>query len=263
MTMLLDTHHHFDFLAPVLRRPFLAALGDVSIVAQTLTPSGFWELERTEDAPARCAVGFHPWYVAEDLSALDAFEAALQWTRFVGEVGLDFSPRRTATVSAGLQLKVLRRLLTLVRRADSRGGPYVLSIHAVRAASPVMDLLEEICATADSVVPVFHRFAGTSDELTRLIRFGGHISVHPQLLATKRGRAYVQQVPADRLLLETDLPPNPIAAAVDARPEDVAAAAANEVRDALTRTLRELSERRGCDMTATVQLTQSQLYCVG
>ena len=262
MTMLLDTHHHFDFLAPALRRPFLAALGDVAIVAQTLTPSGFWDLAGAEDVPGHCAVGFHPWFVTDDPTALDAFEAALEHTRFVGEVGLDFSPRRTAAVGAELQREVLRRLLTLVRRAGSRGGPYVLSIHAVRAASPVMDLLEEICASTDSVVPVFHRFSGTSDELTRLIRLGGHISVHPQLLATKRGRAYVQQVPADRLLLETDLPPNPIAAAADARPEDVAAAAANEVRDALTRTLRGLSERRGCDMTATVQHTQTQLYCV-
>ena len=53
----------------------------------------------------------------------------------------------------------------------------------------------------------FHWFSGTSDELTRVIRSGCFVSVNPRMLETKRGRAYAQAIPEDRLLLETDMPP--------------------------------------------------------
>lgn len=36
---------------------------------------------------------------------------------------------------------------------------------------------------------------------------GCWFSVGERMLATKRGRAYVQSIPSDRLLLETDAPP--------------------------------------------------------
>ncbi|EFG48622.1 hydrolase, TatD family [Brevibacterium mcbrellneri ATCC 49030] len=222
MTTLLDTHYHYDFLPPQSRSAFLEELAQagVEIVAQTLTPSDFVALEAEEKrrvgtsssagprpsshASPRLSVGFHPWNIGPDYQReLDFFAQALTRTRFVGEVGLDYVPRRLQQVPAETQAEVFRRILDIVssQRAD---GPYVLSIHAVRSASQVCDALE--ATDTSGMVPIFHRFGGTSDELTRLIKQGCYISVNPAMLATKRGRTYVTQVPADRLLLETDLP---------------------------------------------------------
>lgn len=261
----LDTHFHYDFLPPQARGPFLEQIAGhgVGIIAQTLTPSGFLDLEEAErarlaaDASATSAtpaaapplsVGYHPWYMTPDYgSELNVFANALSRTRFVGEIGLDFSPRRLDAVPAELQMDILRQLFTILRGSES-AAPTVLSIHTVRSASQVLDLAASCGLDAAATIPVFHRFAGTSDELTRLIRAGGYISVSRQMLESKRGRAYVTQVPADRLLLETDLPPEPASADASAGPAaDVAGALARGVAEALRSTIGELAQLRGIE----------------
>ncbi|WP_420177061.1 TatD family hydrolase [Luteococcus sp. OSA5] len=273
--MLLDSHHHFDFLTgPPLRAAFLRALceRDVRIVAQTLTPSAFAKL--VDDAEGLgvdegClplwSLGLHPWHLggeAEAERAVGCFAEQVHRTRFIGEIGLDFSPRRLQHSPAPVQRNTLRQLLHHVCEAATSchpGRPMVLSLHAVRSAGELLDLLDEVDVAGHGIVPVFHRFSGTSQELTRLVRMGGHLSVHPHLLSTKRGRAYVRQVPADRLLLESDLPEGPLTRSAS----DVAAAArrcADELADVLHGSLRMLSQLRQCDMAHELAQTQARLY---
>lgn len=201
---LIDTHYHYDFLPHHARENFRAAMANegIDFISQTVLPSGFLQLER--ENLAMPAVGFHPWYITDSYpQELEIFREALQRTRFVGEIGLDFAPRRLDDVSAATQLHVLESILEAVRDTATP-EPFVLSFHTVRSATATLDLLESI--EPENAVSIFHRFGGTSDELTRLIRSGGYISVNPLMLQTKRGRAYVAQVPVDKLLLETDLP---------------------------------------------------------
>lgn len=271
--MLLDTHHHFDFLSSnQLKKQFLSALADedVRIVAQTLTPSSFFDLlgQRDELATAGAplplwSVGYHPWFVTETAvdEELNLFAAALHHTRFVGEIGLDFSPHRVAAVDETLQRRALQQALKHVCRAaadTSVAEPFVLSLHAVRSADVVLTSLEQLAAPRGTVVPVLHRFSGTSDDVTRLIRLGGYLSVHPHVLTTKRGRAYVRQVPAERLLLETDLP----SATVTQSREGIAQDLLDELTASIGTSLAVLSEIRDCDMTPVIQHTQKRLYGV-
>lgn len=276
--MLLDSHYHFDFLQGTeLRRAFLREIAarEVRIVAQTLTPSSFVELVRSADNLAMddvplpdWSLGFHPWHIASREQAeaeLQVFAAAVESTRFIGEIGLDFVPKRLEQAPRELQLWVLRRVLELVVDAaasTSRDEPYVLSLHAVRSAGAVVELLEELRVREANVVPVFHRFTGTSDELTALIRLGGSISVHPQMFETKRGRHYVQQVPAERLLLESDLPVGPVYVDADAERSETAAAAAQELADALSSMLDTLTALCGDTVAADVATTSQRLYAV-
>lgn len=229
--MLLDTHYHLDFLPDP--EAFLAAL-EVKVVAQTVLPSAF------TPGPLH-ALGYHPWWVGADTEEqLALFDASLHLTRFIGEIGLDFSPRRSE--NAALQKEVFQNIVGSLDEA------HVMSIHAVRSASAVLDLLEGCPAT-----PIIHWFSGNSDELTRLIKVGGYISVNPRMLESKRGRAFVKQVPADRLLLETDFP-----SAQEQSPE----AHATEVSQALKDTLSSISELRGQDMTTSVLDNQERLFGV-
>lgn len=272
--LLLDTHHHLDFLPSPARGAFLGAAAGhgVRVVAQTVTPSGFMEL--AAEAPGWPAphpllsVGLHPWFIGDDDHAdaeLAVLDQALGSTRFVGEIGLDLTPRRAEAVPQDRQVRVLTAVLEAVGRAAAGAPqPYVLSVHAVRSAGVVLDLLEEFGDGGERVVPVFHRFGGTSDDLTRLVRMGGCVSVHPAMLDTKRGRAYVRQVPADRLLLETDLPAAPHRDA----PGAVGAIAlgqeaADEVAAALRSTLDTLCALRREDLTTDLARTQHRLYGIG
>ena len=174
----------------------------------------------------------------------------------IGEIGLDFLPRRLEASPADLQLEVLRRILNAVLQAAARQPaekPYVLSLHAVRATTAMLDLFEELDIPGSPLVPVVHRFGGTSDELTRLVRAGGCISVHPQMVESKRGRSYVRQVPADRLLLETDLPEQP----TDALDVQLFV---QEVGGRLRRLVECISAERGEDCAPILLENQRRLY---
>ena len=273
MTTLLDTHYHYDFLTPLARSAFLEELAGagVEVVAQTLTPSDFVALEAEEkrrvgtsssagprpSSPTspRLSVGFHPWNIGQDYTReLDIFAQALTRTRFVGEVGLDYVPRRLQQVPAETQAEVFRRILDILS-SQRANGPYVVSIHAVRSAGQVCDALE--ATDTSGMVPIFHRFGGTSDELTRLIKQGCYISVNPAMLATKRGRAYVTQVPLDRLLLETDLPES------NEPGDDLGMTHARELIETLNATVKALATLRHQDpdeLATCIMRTAQQLY---
>lgn len=153
-------------------------------------------------------IGLHPWWLADGHCGFDEInllcEVAAQ-ERYIGEVGLDFSARFAG--SEPLQIQALDRLCEALAQHPLTGR--VISIHAVRSAGTVLDILEShglLIPNPSSPVIIFHWFSGTSDELVRARDAGCYFSVNERMLASKRGREYARQIPLDRLLLETDAP---------------------------------------------------------
>ena len=157
---------------------------------------------------------------------LELFEALAPNAPLIGEVGLDFAGPRAAAREA--QVAAMRRILAA---APPRPGR-LYSLHAVRSADVLLDLLEEAGVlpapgaghagrTPGATAPpprgttpaghavVLHWFSGTSQELARARDLGCFFSVGPRMLATRRGRAYAHDLPLDRLVLETDAPSRP------------------------------------------------------
>lgn len=202
--VLADMHCHLDFSSDMAALARLAQAHGVAAFSNTVTPEGYLA---ARDALAgfpnvRTGVGLHPWWVADGRCGAEQVELAcqlIQKTRFVGEVGLDFAPRREDTFET--QLDAFERI---VDACCAQGGK-VISIHAVRSATTVLDVLERHHATRSNAC-ILHWFSGSSQELARARELGCHFSVNPNMLATKRGRAYARQIPPERLLLETDLP---------------------------------------------------------
>lgn len=211
---LVDAHCHLGFLADPAAFARAAGARGVRCLCATVDPAEYARLAPAL-AGARNAVvglGLHPWWVAADDAAragqLAAFERLAPEASLVSEVGLDFGPAHAGTRTA--QAEAFRRICAacaqpLPARPGQLAARRVVSIHAVRAAGAALDILEEAGA-ADACACVFHWFSGTSDELTRARRAGCWFSVNARMLATKRGRAYARALPANRLLLETDLP---------------------------------------------------------
>ena len=93
--------------------------------------------------------------------------------------------------------------------AASRGK--VLSVHAVKSVGVALDLMESVGLVApgapqapqnpQGTAVIFHWFSGSGVELARAIECGCYFSINPRMLSTKRGRAYVQQIPEEKLLL--------------------------------------------------------------
>ena len=133
----------------------------------------------------------------EATDADDASEA-IGGSAWVGEVGLDFGAKHAYAKKDQL------RVFEAICEACSDGGK-TLSLHSVRSAGAVLDVLEKTGAI-DTCRCVFHWFSGTSEELARAKAAGCWFSVGERMLGTRRGREYARQIPTSKLLLETDLP---------------------------------------------------------
>ena len=86
----------------------------------------------------------------------------------------------------------------------------MLSVHAVKSVGVALDLMESVGLVApgapqapqnpQGTAVIFHWFSGSGVELARAIECGCYFSINPRMLSTKRGRAYVQQIPEEKLL---------------------------------------------------------------
>lgn len=145
----------------------------------------------------RVAAGLHPELVAERQSEVEALCHLMDETQYVGEVGLDGSPKCRGSFAK--QQQVFRRVLAVCAEKGGR----ILSIHSRGAASAVLDALE---ACPEAGTPVLHWFSGTKRELSRAIALGCWFSVGPTMLASAKGCALARAMPPDRVLTETDGP---------------------------------------------------------
>ena len=198
---LYDAHCHLDFMSNGEDVARHAQADGMCLFANTATPSGYIRAQ-ARFAPFEnvfVGLGMHPWWV-DDAFDGDEFERLALETRYIGEVGLDFGKRGEANRDA--QLAAFMQIAQICARQGSK----LLSIHAVRSASTILDILEE-SDTLATCSCIFHWFSGSSDELNRALKVGCYFSVNPMMLATRKGREYVRQLPAERLLAETDAPP--------------------------------------------------------
>ena len=156
------------------------------------------------------SAGIHPNDVGRDAAALDEqlrqLEALLAEGGFaaVGETGLDFYRDWT---TPELQRRAFRAQLELAHRHQL---PVI--IHCRQAAEAV---LEELRALRRPVRGVMHCYSEGPQPLPQFLDLGLHISFAGNLTYPKAEpiRAAARQVPAERLLLETDAPflaPQPV-----------------------------------------------------
>lgn len=208
-----DTHCHLDLmLSPDAAASESAALG-LGLFDCGVDPRDFAAAKkRASRYPNIIAgAGLHPWWLADGrcgAAEINLLCKVAAQERFIGEVGLDFSARCAG--SEPLQTQALDQLCNALVHYPLAGR--VISIHAVRSAGTVLDVLEShglLIPNSDSPVIIFHWFSGTSDELARARNAGCYFSVSERMLATKRGREYARQIPLDRLLFETDAPAEP------------------------------------------------------
>ena len=204
---LVDMHCHLDRMADPARVAADAAAAGLAIFDVPVTPAESVAAgEALSFSPnVRVGIGLHPWWLADGSCGeadVDLLAQMAAHSRFVGEVGLDFNKRFAD--SRQVQDDAFRRLCAAL--ADNPLPGRVISIHAVRSAGDVLDILQEHGLTGTASC-IFHWFSGTSDELTCARCAGCYFSVNAHMLETRRGREYARQIPLAQLLLETDAPP--------------------------------------------------------
>lgn len=174
---------------------------EVFTLAVTTTPRAWRRNQELASRTryVRTALGLHPQLVATHATEIALWEEFLPDARYVGEVGLDAGPRFYRSLDR--QKQVFERIL---RRCAASGGK-ILTIHSVRAATPVLDMLEQHLPR-DRGAAVLHWFTGTKAEAKRAIELGCYFSINIEMLKNPRHAILVAELPHDRLLTETDGP---------------------------------------------------------
>jgi TatD DNase family protein len=206
--MLIDSHCHLDFpdfadeLDAVVARARAGGIARmVTISTRVARHAAVLAIaERFPDV--YCSVGTHPHYAGEepDITAADLVARA-QHPKVVaiGEAGLDYHYDRSPRPA---QEHGFRTHITAAR--DS-GLPLV--IHSRAADADTARILEE--ETGQGAFPaVLHCFTGSAELARRAIALGLFISF-TGILTFKNSaalRAIAAELPADRILVETDAP---------------------------------------------------------
>jgi TatD DNase family protein len=121
-----DFHCHLDLYPDYEAAIARAEAARIYTLTVTTTPKAWTrnhELTRGTHY-VRAALGLHPQLVAERAGELPLWERHLPETRYVGEVGLDASPRFYKSLEA--QRHVFR---TVLERCAEAGGK-ILSVHS-------------------------------------------------------------------------------------------------------------------------------------
>ena len=183
---LVDFHCHLDLFPDPVSAVSDAENAGIYTLTVTTTPKAW---PRNHDLTrktkyVRAALGLHPQLIAELSAEIELWEEYLPQARYIGEVGLDAGPRYFRS------LDLQKQIFTQVLQKCAEAGGKVLSVHSVRTATTVLDLIESHLPCQQGQV-VLHWFTGSASEARRAIDLGCYFSINAAMLSNDRGRKLV------------------------------------------------------------------------
>lgn len=196
---MIDLHSHLDLYPDGLALAREVSRRNEFTLVVTTSPRAYQATSRVLGGlrNIHVALGLHPEVVEAKFAEVELLVAGIKSVQFVGEVGLDGSPRFRKSIE--LQERVFRAVLAECRLQGGR----IISIHSRGAAKQVIAALAN---AGDVGVPLLHWFSGGVTELRTASRLGCWFSVGPAMLASEKGRSLLVHMPMDRVLPETDGP---------------------------------------------------------
>jgi TatD DNase family protein len=206
--MLIDSHCHLDYFTPmelseVLARAAAAGVGEMVTIGTTMVQSqALLALIEGHDN-LWCTVGVHPHHASE--APVPAPEALAELTRHprvigIGESGLDYFYDRAPR---DVQEENFR---AHIRGARLAGLP--LAIHAREADADIARILQEERDDGGEFAFLLHCFSSSRALAEAAVGMGGYVSFSGILTFPRSNelRDIARDVPAERLLVETDAP---------------------------------------------------------
>ena len=116
-------------------------------------------------------------------------------TKFIGEVGLDFSKR--ADKSKEEQIEVFEFVLKNISGKDK-----ILNLHSSSAEDKVLEMIVKY----DIKKAIFHWYSGKIGTLNQILNYGYYLSINESMCKSKKGQNIISKLPKDKVLVETDAP---------------------------------------------------------
>lgn len=193
---LFDTHAHLD-LAPNLDQ-IVRKIEEKQIftIAVTNLPPLYSRFkDKISSKFIKPALGFHPELIEQYQKYIPHMWKLLEEAKYIGEIGLDYK--------VGINSKLIQKKFfeQLIRECDSQGNK-VLTIHS---RSSVDDVLSIIGNQFNSKF-IMHWYSGNLKHLNCAINQGAYFSINIAMTNSQKGIAIINNIPNERLLLESDYP---------------------------------------------------------
>ena len=205
--MLVDSHCHLDSFDPAEQPDLIRRAREAGVAELVTIGTGMEQSRSLRDLAARlgvwCTVGVHPNSVADaPLATADEIARLTEHPRVVGigESGLDYF---YTTVPRDAQQASFRQH---IRAAQLTGLP--LAIHARDADEDIARLLREETGRGGAFPFLLHCFSSGRDLAETAVLMGGYVSFSGILTFPKSvgNREIARDLPADRIMVETDAP---------------------------------------------------------
>ena len=195
---LFDTHCHIDLQKDPLAVVQRTEAAKIYTFAVTNAPSVFKATAKLVEATKylRPALGLHPELVATHDHELPILERYFPLTRYIGEVGLDYT---TSDMNLRQRQRVVfSRVLELASEYNDR----IITIHSRRAAADVIAMIDKNLPAQ----VILHWFSGTTKQLEQAIERRFWFSVNPAMMRSQHSIELIRMIPKTQVLLETDGP---------------------------------------------------------
>lgn len=143
----------------------------------------------------KIALGYNPQIIEQQKFNKKIFDKYLFSTKYVGEVGLDFS-RKYITYKK-YQMEVFEYICKKAAKTNK-----ILSVHSRNAEKEILDILKKNKVK----FVVFHWYTGEIDFVDEIINEGYYFSINPSMLKSKKGRDIINKIPKNKILVESDGP---------------------------------------------------------
>lgn len=193
----MDAHMHFDLYKN--RQEVLNYIEENNLytIAVTNLPDLYrrYYAEGWNYKYIRLALGFHPELASQYEDQIDIFKDFLQSTRFIGEVGLDYSIKNEENRKK--QRDIFGQIVNLCKTDKKK----ILSVHSRRAESDCLSILDGFKGKV-----ILHWYTGNLENLKIALTRGYFFSINPQMITSKKGRSIINMIPVDRIVIESDAP---------------------------------------------------------
>ena len=196
---MLDLHTHLDLYPNPLNLVRIVNNKNDFTLSMTTSPKA-WVLGKEIFKPYSniyCALGLHPEIIDKKRNELDLLFSNIPKTRFIGEVGLDFSSQHVATFD--LQYDTFDKIL---KCAASVGGR-IISVHSRNATKEVLKL---ISSNESAGIVILHWFSGSKIDLYKALDLGCMFSVNPIMTKGRKGQSIISEIPISSVFPESDGP---------------------------------------------------------
>ncbi|ADG92664.1 TatD-related deoxyribonuclease [Arcobacter nitrofigilis DSM 7299] len=195
---LIDTHCHINFFKNAGEVAIECEKRKIHTIYVTTLPSQFDEtFEYVKPLKyVYPSLGFHCLESDYNLEKEKRFFLKnIEKTKFIGEVGLDFSKR--ASKSKEEQIDLFKFVLESIQDKEK-----IVNLHSNNAEEKVLEMLIKY----DIKKAIFHWYSGKISTFNQILNYGYYFSINESMTKSKKGQNIISKMPRDRILIETDAP---------------------------------------------------------